>query len=143
MQKPRPHDELVDGHSYPVSRHGAAIVAGVPLAFAMHQAVLSYDQTVTQVSSEQLLLNIVRARYHRPVHVTTVSSVAATFDFRMTAGITPPEGDSRGLEAPLFSTTVAENPTLTIIPMVRSRVRTTPPDAAGRTAISRAPRTRW
>lgn len=47
----------------------------------MHQAVLSYDQTVTQVSSEQLLLNIVRGRYHRPVHVTTVSSVAATFDF--------------------------------------------------------------
>lgn len=35
----------------------------------------------------------------------------------MTAGITPPEGDSRGLVTPLFSTTVAENPTVTIIPM--------------------------
>ena len=84
---------------------------------ALHQAVLSYDETVTQVSSEQLLLNIVRARYNRPVHFTTVSSVAATFDFRMTAGIRPPEGDARGLVAPIFSTTVAENPTITIVPM--------------------------
>jgi hypothetical protein len=93
------------------------LLPGCLSPIAMHQAVLSYDQTVTQVSSEQLLLNIVRARYHRPVHFTTVSSVAATFDFRMTAGITPPEGDARGLVAPLFSTTVAENPTVTIIPM--------------------------
>ena len=93
------------------------LLPGCLSPIAMHQAVLSYDQTVTQVSSEQLLLNIVRARFHRPVHFTTVSSVAATFDFRMTAGITPPEGDSRGLVAPLFSTTVAENPTVTIIPM--------------------------
>jgi hypothetical protein len=83
----------------------------------MHQAVLSYDQTVTQVSSEQLLLNVVRARFHRPVHFTTVSSVAATFDFRVSAGITPPEGEARGLVGPVFNTTVAENPTITIVPM--------------------------
>lgn len=83
----------------------------------MHQAVLSYDQTVTQVSSEQLLINIVRARFHRPVHFTTVSSVAATFDFRVSAGITPPEGEARGLVGPMFNTTVAENPTVTIVPM--------------------------
>ena len=57
------------------------VLPGCLSPIAMHQAVLSYDQTVTQVSSEQLLLNIVRARYHRPVHFTTVSSVAATFDF--------------------------------------------------------------
>lgn len=92
-------------------------LTGCLAPIAMHQAVLSYDETVTQVSSEQLLLNIVRARYNRPVHFTTVSSVAATFDFRMTAGIRPPEGDARGLVAPIFSTTVAENPTITIIPM--------------------------
>ena len=77
----------------------------------------SYDKTVTQVNSEQLLLNIVRTRYYRPVHFTTVSSVAATFDFRVTAGITPPEGEARGLVAPIFNTTVAENPTITIVPM--------------------------
>ncbi len=99
------------------SLFGWPFVAGCLSPIALHQAVLSYDETVTQVSSEQLLLNIVRARYNRPVHFTTVSSVAATFDFRMTAGIRPPEGDARGLVAPIFSTTVAENPTITIVPM--------------------------
>ena len=83
----------------------------------MHQAVLSYDATVTRVSSEHLLLNIVRPRFNRPVHFTTVSSVPATFDFRVTAGITPPEGEVRGLLGPVFNTTVAENLTVTIIPM--------------------------
>lgn len=29
----------------------------------------------------------------------------------------PPEGEARGLVAPFFSTTVAENPTITIVPM--------------------------
>ena len=62
-------------------------------------------------------MNIVRARFHRPVHFTTVSSVAATFDFRVSAGITPPEGEARGLVGPVFNTTVAENPTVTIVPM--------------------------
>ena len=71
------------------------LLSGCLSPIAMHQAVLSYDQTVTRVNSEQLLMNIVRARYHRPVHFTRVSSVAATFDFRMTAGIAPPEGDAR------------------------------------------------
>ncbi|MCE3225142.1 MAG: uncharacterized protein K0S58_3322 [Nitrospira sp.] len=52
---------------------GVPLLPGCLSPIAMHQAVLSYDQTVTQVSSEQLLLNIVRARYHRPVHLTTVS----------------------------------------------------------------------
>ena len=102
---------------FPILACGVFFLTGCLSPIAMHQAVLSYDETVTQVSSEQLLLNIVRARHHRPVHFTTVSSVAATFDFRMTAGITPPEGEARGLVAPLFSTTVAENPTVTIIPM--------------------------
>lgn len=101
--------------SLPVA--GLLLLAGCLSPIALHQAVLSYDETVTQVSSEQLLLNIVRARYNRPVHFTTVSSVAATFDFRMTAGIRPPEGDARGLVGPMFSTTVAENPTITIVPM--------------------------
>ena len=95
----------------------ACVMSGCLSPIAMHQAVLSYDATVTQVSSERLLLNIVRARFNRPVHFTTVSSVAARFDFRVSAGITPPEGDVRGLVGPVFNTTVAENPTVTIIPM--------------------------
>jgi hypothetical protein len=84
---------------------------------AMHQAVLAYDRSVERVTSEELLLNIVRARFYQPVHFTKVSSIAATFDFRVSAGITPPEGDARGLVGPVFSATAAENPTVTIIPI--------------------------
>ena len=51
------------------------------------------------------------------LHFTKVSSVSATFDFRVSAGIVPPEGDARGLVEPLFSLTAAENPTVTIIPI--------------------------
>jgi len=83
----------------------------------LHRAVLAYDDAVTRVGHEQLLLNIVRARHHRAVHFTTVPSVAATFLFQASAGITPPEGETGGLIGPVVNATVAENPTITIVPM--------------------------
>src|SRR5678816_2087933 len=54
---------------------------------AMHRAVIEYDRTVHRVEAELLLLNIARARHYRPVHFTAVTSVAATFDFRVKAGV--------------------------------------------------------
>lgn len=84
---------------------------------AMHRAVIEYDRTVSYVEADLLLLNIARARYHRPVHFTAVSSVAATFDFRMSAGISGGFGravdpDHRPLNLE-YSASVAENPTIT------------------------------
>lgn len=84
---------------------------------ALHRAVLAYDEQVARVTREQLLLNIVRASDSHPIHFTSVPSVAATFLFQASAGITPPEGDARGLVAPLINATVAENPTITIVPI--------------------------
>jgi hypothetical protein len=88
---------------------------------AMHRAVIEYDRTVSYVEADLLLLNIARARYHRPVHFTAVSSVAATFDFRTTAGITAGFGHvSDSSERPVnleYSASVAENPTITIVPI--------------------------
>ncbi|MGQ0810708.1 MAG: hypothetical protein ACT4OO_05725 [Nitrospiraceae bacterium] len=88
---------------------------------AMHRAVIEYDRTVSYVEADLLLLNIARARYHRPVHFTAVSSVAATFDFRVSAGITGSFGrvvdpDRRPLSLE-YSNSVAENPTITIVPI--------------------------
>ncbi len=91
--------------------------AGCVSPIALHHAVLAYDRSVERVTSEQLLLNIIRAKFYQPLHFTKVSSVAATFDFRVSAGIVPPEGDARGVVGPLFSVTAAENPTVTIIPI--------------------------
>jgi hypothetical protein len=87
----------------------------------MHRAVLEYDRTVSQVEAELLLLNIARARHHRPVHFTAVSSVAATFDFRVNAGVLgrisrgPLSEDS--LVDLNYGAEVAENPTVTIVPI--------------------------
>ncbi|MGH7206529.1 MAG: hypothetical protein ACREI2_10020 [Nitrospiraceae bacterium] len=88
---------------------------------AMHRAVVEYDRTVDQVEAELLLLNIARARHYRPVHFTVVSSVAATFDFRVNAGVTGRLGtvlnpDDRPVDLQ-YSTSVAENPTITIVPI--------------------------
>lgn len=93
------------------------LLTGCISPIALHHAVLAYDRSVERVTSEQLLLNIIRAKFYQPLHFTKVSSVAATFDFRVSAGIVPPEGDARGLVGPLFSVTAAENPTVTIIPI--------------------------
>ncbi len=100
---------------------GFLMLAGCLSPIALHRAVLEYDRTVSQVEAELLLLNIARARHHRPVHFTAVSSVAATFDFRTNVGIRGGFGPSTDpSERPLtleYGASVAENPTVTIIPI--------------------------
>lgn len=113
-------------------RNGGLLLAGIVAALlllsgclspiVMHRAVLEYDRTVSQVEAELLLLNIARARHYRPVHFTAVSSVAATFDFRVSAGILGrvgglgPDSDNAPVDLQ-YATEVAENPTVTIIPI--------------------------
>ncbi|MBA5867743.1 MAG: hypothetical protein GDA67_13710 [Nitrospira sp. CR1.3] len=97
------------------------LLTGCLSPIAMHRAVIEYDRTVSYVEADLLLLNIARARHHRPVHFTAVSSVAATFDFRTNAGISgglgpAPEAAERALNLQ-YSATVAENPTITIVPI--------------------------
>ncbi len=99
----------------------AAATAGCLSPIAMHRAVLEYDRTVSYVESDLLLLNIARARHHRPVHFTAVSSVAATFDFRTSAGV---GGTVGGAVSPpdrpislQYAASIAENPTITIVPI--------------------------
>jgi hypothetical protein len=99
----------------------AMSLGGCLSPIAMHRAVVEYDRTTSQVEAELLLLNIARARHYRPVHFTAVSSVAATFDFRVDAGIAGGFGRATdSSERPLnlsYSTSVAENPTVTIVPI--------------------------
>lgn len=85
---------------------------------ALDVSVMSYDRVTTDLLSQQLLLNIARARHHQPIHFTAVSNIAATFDFRFSAGATPAAtGDSGGTIVPTFGGSVAENPTFTIVPI--------------------------
>src|SRR6185369_13369280 len=102
-------------------------VAGVILSLAMtgclspitlNRAVTAYDQAIADAISKQLLINIARAHQHQPVHFTGVSNIAATFDFRVSAGATPAlTGESSRALMPIFGGSVAENPTISIAPI--------------------------
>ena len=79
---------------------------------------MAYDQTTSDIQSQQLLLNIARAHQHQPLHFTGVSNIAATFNFQFNAGATPAmTGEAGSLMTPIFGGTVSENPTISIVPI--------------------------
>ena len=95
--------------------------AGLPGCLApmtLEADVLNYDKSSNNVLSRQLLLNIARARYRDPIHFTGIANIAATYNFQMSAGMTPAlTGESGGLLAPTFGIGAAENPTISIVPI--------------------------
>ena len=54
---------------------------------SLHQSVLGYDETISRLEREMLLLNIARVRNELPIHFTVTTSIAATFDYRVNAGV--------------------------------------------------------
>ncbi len=102
----------------PVVIGGMIALAGCVSPVALHTAVIAYDKAAALVQSEMLLLNIARARNVEPLHFTALSSVAATFNFEATAGIAPGgAGETSTTFSPLFTATIAEQPTITIVPV--------------------------
>ncbi len=107
--------------------HPLRTIPGILLALALseclspvtlNRAVVTYDESIANSLSQQLLINIARAQYHQPVHFTGVSNIAATFDFRLSAGVTPPfTGDSGRTLLPIFGGSVGESPTISIVPI--------------------------
>jgi hypothetical protein len=93
-------------------------VTGCLSPITLNRAVTAYDQAITDAISKQLLINIARAHQHQPIHFTSVSNIAATFDFRVSAGATPAlTGESSRALMPIFGGSVAENPTISIVPI--------------------------
>ena len=93
-------------------------VTGCLSPTTLNRAVTSYDEAVTDAISKQLLINIARAHQHQPIHFTAVSNIAATFDFRVSAGATPAlTGEASKALMPIFGGSVAENPTISIVPI--------------------------
>lgn len=96
----------------------AFALSGCVSPIALNRAVGAYDEAITSAASRQLLTNIARAHHHQPIHFTGVSNVAATFDFRFSAGATPALGGLAGqVLMPIFGGSVAENPTISIVPI--------------------------
>ncbi len=93
-------------------------VTGCLSPVTLNRAVTTYDEAVTDAISKQLLINIARAHQHQPIHFTGVSNIAATFDFRVSAGATPAlTGEGSRALMPIFGGSVAENPTISIVPI--------------------------
>jgi hypothetical protein len=93
-------------------------LSGCVSPITLDRAVRAYDDTTSELLSKQLLVNIARARHHQPIHFTGVSNIAATFNFQFNAGATPAlTGSSGGMMMPVFGASVAENPTITIVPI--------------------------
>lgn len=96
----------------------AAALSGCVSPITLDRAVRAYDDTTSELLSKQLLVNIARSRHHQPIHFTGVSNIAATFNFQFNAGATPAlTGGSGGMLMPVFGASVAENPTITIVPI--------------------------
>src|SRR5215813_2567463 len=105
------------------------VVSGILLALSgclgpvsLHRAVLEYDRTVTRIEWEMLLLNIARLGDGLPVHFTVTSSIAATFNYQISAAVAGSYntgGGSPGFFIPSVSVgaVAAENPTLSIVPI--------------------------
>ncbi len=93
-------------------------LAGCMSPIALDRAVIEYDRTHAQIQAQLLLLNIARARNHNPIHFTAVPNVAATFDFRINAGLAREPLRSGGSGTMLaLGASVAENPTINIVPI--------------------------
>ena len=93
-------------------------VTGCLSPITLNRAVTTYDEAITDAISKQLLINIARAHQHQPVHFTGISNIAATFDFRVSAGAAPAfTGNAGRALVPIFGGSVAENPTISIAPI--------------------------
>ena len=87
---------------------------------ALHDAVIEYDEVTNKLEQEIMLLNIVRAHYMSTPHFTVTGSIAATFNFTATAGlsrrwvINSKGSDFYDLN---LGASASENPTFSIIPI--------------------------
>ncbi len=98
-------------------------LSGCLSPLALERAVMQYDEKVHIVEANMLLLNIARASQNIPIHFTTVQNIAASFDFRSTAGLgaqlftDPTEGDQANFYNVNLAASIAESPTIFITPV--------------------------
>jgi len=90
---------------------------------ALHKSVLGYDETISLLEREMLLINIARVHRDVPTHYTVTSNIAATFDFRTNVGFLgkiferASGGEGVNNYALNFGVSASENPTINIVPI--------------------------
>ena len=86
---------------------------------ALHESVLGYDQTTSELEQEILLLNIARLSQESSPHFTVTGSIAATFDFTTSANVggnitSSPSTNDVDIK---WSSSASEKPTFSIVPI--------------------------
>ena len=84
----------------------------------LERQVLGYDQVTKTLDEKLLLLNIARVFNQEPVHFTSTSSIAATFNWTATLGTGGELAESKGSFLNLnIGGSASENPTFSISPI--------------------------
>lgn len=97
----------------------ALLIAGCAGPPVLERQVLGYDDVTSRLDQKLLLLNIARVDNGKPVHFTTTSTIAATFNWTSTLGA---GGEWHRNKPDSFvglniGTGVSENPTFSIRPL--------------------------
>jgi len=97
----------------------ATVLGGCVGPPVLERQVLGYDEVISEIEQKLLLLNIARVDAGRPIHFTTTSSIAATFDWTTSIDVGGSIQDPKGTDLFSFNwgATASENPTFSIIPI--------------------------
>ena len=98
------------------------VMAGCTGPKLLHKSVIGYDETISTIEREMLLINIARRHRGIPLHFTVTSGIAATFDYERSAGFVGRlfergSGDDVNNLGLNLGMRLSENPTLSIVPM--------------------------
>lgn len=104
---------------FPILLTCLIVLTGCIGPVSLHDAVLGYDETMSRLDTEMLLVNIARTHHSLPSHFTVTSAIAATFNYSANMGFSGNYLEPAGLDSHSFSVgaSVAENPTLSIVPV--------------------------
>src|SRR5262245_1541183 len=85
----------------------------------LERQVLGYDEVTKALDEKLLLLNIARVSNQEPVHFTSTSSIAATFNWTATLGASGQVTESKGTKFLNLNIggSASENPTFSISPI--------------------------
>ena len=119
----RSYGELLDlvrrSSLYLLTNAIALAVSGCLGPPVLERQVLGYDEVTKALDEKLLLLNIARVANQEPVHFTSTSSIAATFNWSATLGVSGEVTESKGTNFLNLNIggSASENPTFSISPI--------------------------
>lgn len=102
-----------------VSMVAATVLGGCVGPPVLERQVLGYDEVTSEIEQKLLLLNVARVDVGRPIHFTTTSSIAATFDWTTSINVGGSIQEPKGTNFLdlNWGASASENPTFSIIPV--------------------------